>query len=877
MAKSIQSIEPNIADLVNSWLKSYQLGYKLEQEPLNDEIDKALKDYFTKNGGAGANRPDAKLLLQDKNLDYYPILIEYKGYPDKLVKKDSEGNVENRTTKNEPHFKNINEYAVNGAVHYANALLHHTSFTDIIAIGVTGEKDNKGNIIPKIGVYYVAKTNLGVGQEVAQFTDLSFLKKENFDAFVQQIKSLSLSPEEFERIKQQREQEIDASLTKLNNDIYQNEKGLGENDRVYLVAAAIIATLGVAGKVAPLEKSDLKSSPETGNRDGDIVIRKIQAFLKERDLAEDKRDLIIRTLSNTLLTDNINKATNGESQLKRVFTKIVDDLGIYYKIGLTTDFTGKLFNEMYAWLGFSQDKLNDVVLTPSYVATLLVKLARVGKDSYVWDFATGSAGLLVAAMNEMLADAKENIASPDVLRAKEAHIKAKQLLGVELLPSVYILAVLNMIMMGDGSSNILNKDSLTDFDGHYLLGENIKFPADAFVLNPPYSAQGNGMIFVETALNMMQKGYAAIIIQNSAGSGKAKEFNRRILEQHTLVASIKMPVDLFIGKSSVQTNIYVFKVGEKHQKEEIVKFIDFSNDGYSRSGRRNSKKNLKDTHQAKERYAELVKLVRFGKSQLHIFSEKEYYEGTIDPKNGADWNQSAPVDTIPTLSDIKKTVTNYLAWEVSSLLKRQATPDEHLGKIDAHLTQKLQNVKWAEFLIGDLFEIENTLSFNKELLTEGTTYDYVTRTSQNQGILQETGFVNSENINSAGNWSLGLLQMDFFYRDKPWYAGQFVRKITPKIKLDNKKVILFFTVLLNKQKSKLLSVLVRDVDNTFRNSKITLPTKDGAIDFAFMEDFISELEKQPLTALENYLTITGLKDYTLTEDEEETLNSLDKV
>ena len=558
--------------------------------------------------------------------------------------------------------------------------MHHTSFTDIIAIGVTGEKDNKGNIIPKIGVYYVAKANLGVGQEVAQFTDLSFLKKENFDAFVQQVKSLSLSPEEFERIKQQREQEIDASLTKLNNDIYEKEKGLGENDRVYLVAAAIIATLGVAGKVAPLEKSDLKSSPETGNRDGDIVIRKIQAFLRERDLAEDKRELIVRTLSNTLLTDNINKATNGESQLKRVFTKIVDDLGIYYKIGLTTDFTGKLFNEMYAWLGFSQDKLNDVVLTPSYVATLLVKLARVSKDSYVWDFATGSAGLLVAAMNEMLADAKENITSPDALRDKEAHIKAKQLLGVELLPSVYILAVLNMIMMGDGSSNILNKDSLTDFDGHYLLGEKIKFPADTFVLNPPYSAPGNGMIFVETALNMMQKGYAAIIIQNSAGSGKAKEFNQRILEQHTLVASIKMPVDLFIGKSSVQTNIYVFKVGEKHQEEEIVKFIDFSNDGYSRSGRRNSKKNLKDTHQAKERYAELVKLVRFGKSQLHIFSEKEYYEGTIDPKNGADWNKSAPVDTIPTLANFKKTVSDYLAWEVTNLLKKQDTPDEHLGK-----------------------------------------------------------------------------------------------------------------------------------------------------------------------------------------------------
>lgn len=83
--------------------------------------------------------------------------------------------------------------------------------------------------------------------------------------------------------------------------------------------------------------------------------------------------------------------------------------------------------------------MNDVVLTPSYIATLLAKLARVNKDSYVWDFATGSAGLLVAAMNEMLNDAKNNITSPEELNQKEAHIKAEQLLGIELLPSVYIL------------------------------------------------------------------------------------------------------------------------------------------------------------------------------------------------------------------------------------------------------------------------------------------------------------------------------------------------------------------------------------------------------------------------------------------------------
>lgn len=677
----IQSVEPNIADLANGWLKTYKLDYKLEQESLNMEIDQALNDYYSKNGGVGGNRPDVKLLLRDKNLVNYPVLIEYKGYKDKLVKLDADGKVANKTTKNQPDFKSINSYAVNGAVHYANALLHYTSYTEILAIGMTGYKTESGELKYEIGVYYVSKSNFGIGQKVDDFTDLSFLKKANFDRFIKKVKQLNLTQTEIEHLKEQREQEINTSLVKLNNDIYQKEKGLSERDRVYLVAASIIATLGVPGKVAALEKQELKSSTEIGNRDGDIILRKIQAFLNEKKLPPEKRELIVRTLQNTLTTDNINKVENGESQLKRVFTRIVDDLGIYYKIGLSTDFTGKLFNEMYSWLGFSQDKLNDVVLTPSYVATLLARLARVNMDSYVWDFATGSAGLLVAAMNEMLIDAKKKLKSPDALAVKSAEIKANQLLGLEILSEVYMLAILNMILMGDGSSNILNKDSLKEFNGHYGFGKtDEKFPADAFVLNPPYSAPGNGMISVEKALSMMSRGYAAIIIQNSAGSGKAIGYNRKILKHSTLLASIKMPIDLFIGKSSVQTNIYVFRVGEAHQKDDIVKFIDFSVDGYTRTNRKKASCNLRDTDHAKERYAELVDLVRFGKSKLNIFTEKEYYEGKIDPENGADWNQTVPIDTKPTLEDFKKTVSDYLAWEVSNLLKNQSSEDDCLGK-----------------------------------------------------------------------------------------------------------------------------------------------------------------------------------------------------
>ena len=248
-------------------------------------------------------------------------------------------------------------------------------------------------------------------------------------------------------------------------------------------------------------------------------------------------------------------------------------------------------------------------------------------------------------------------------------------------PDIHMLAILNMILMGDGSSNILNKDSLKDFDGNYGFGKtDEKFPATAFVLNPPYSAPGNGMNFVEKAISMMNSGYAAIIIQNSTGSGKAKEYNKRILQRNTLLASIKMPNDIFIGKSNVQTNVYVFRVGEGHQKDDIVKFIDFSNDGYTRTNRKKASNNLQDTDRAKERYQEIVDLVRFGKSKLRIFTEKEYYEGTIDPLNGSDWNQTAPIDTKPTLEDFKKTVSDYLAWEVSCILKREQKEDERLGK-----------------------------------------------------------------------------------------------------------------------------------------------------------------------------------------------------
>ncbi|WP_024950254.1 restriction endonuclease subunit S [Helicobacter pylori] len=171
-------------------------------------------------------------------------------------------------------------------------------------------------------------------------------------------------------------------------------------------------------------------------------------------------------------------------------------------------------------------------------------------------------------------------------------------------------------------------------------------------------------------------------------------------------------------------------------------------------------------------------------------------------------------------------------------------------------------LKGKNFKLGDLFEIEKTLSFNKDALTQGQDYDYITRTSQNQGVLQTTGFVNAENLNPPFTWSLGLLQMDFFYRKKSWYAGQFMRKITPKTEIENNinsRIAHYFTTLLNALKRPLLSVLVRDIDKTFREQKIQLPLKPTAntqtldgIDFHFMHTFINALMKQTIQGVVQY-------------------------
>ena len=670
----MSSIEEQVEDIAKKQLNAIKLKYFTKTESINSEIDDALRKAPSKNGGEGNNYPDIKLLLQTKSKKNIPVMIEVKGSKGALVKFDERGDIENLKKDGTPNYANIKKYAVNGAVHYADAILNYTeSYSEVLAIGINGYADSTKKIVTELEVYYVSKNNFLLPKKLQAYTDLSFLSENNSDNLIEEIENLSLSEEEQEKNTKDFENLIEIRLKDLNQRMH-DDLNIAVGARVQLVAGLIMAALGVENRVSPLQIADLKGDMGGSSNDGQIVINKISDFLSEKNIPLEKKELIINDLKNVFIGSKIYATVNGESKIKTVYRIIKDEIMPIFTSARHLDFTGRLFNVLNEWVAIPDGARNDVVLTPRYVCELMAKLCKVNKDSYVWDYAVGSAGFLISAMKQMIKDAENSIKSPLELQEKILHIKGCQLLGVEIRADIYMLAVLNMILMGDGSTNILHEDSLTQFDGNYEQGnqKGEPFPANIFLLNPPYSAEGKGFVFVEKALSKMVGGRAAILIQENAGSGNGLPFTKNILAKNTLVASIHMS-DIFCGKAGVQTAIYVFDVGVAHNKDNMVKFIDFSNDGYTRQNRKKSGAdvNLKNTDHAIERYEEIADIVLNRKKKTHYFDDC-VIEDTINLE-GKDWtyNQHRKIDTVPTEADFRKTVADYLSWKVSTLMKEE--------------------------------------------------------------------------------------------------------------------------------------------------------------------------------------------------------------
>lgn len=560
-----KSIEEKIEDLCKKQLNS--VNYYTKTDFINEEIENALRKYPSKKGGKGANYPDIKLFIETKELKRIPVMIEVKGTKGDFIKVNSNNEIDNFTKDGSFNFNNISKYAVNGSIHYGNAILNETkSYNEVISIGVNGYEE-QGSLTVEIGAYYISKDNYNIPKKIDDYGDLSFLLNENIDTLLKQIENINLTATEIEQKTKEYENDIEIKLKKLNQTM-QDDLKISVGSRVELITGMIMAGLGVENKVAPLEINDLKGETGSKQNDGYVILNKISSFLDERNLPQEKKNMIVSDLSRVFIYSDLWKPKNGVSKLKSIYAIVKKDIMPVFTSAKHLDFTGKLFNILNTWVDIPDSDKNDVVLTPRYVTDLMAKLAQVNKDSYVWDYAVGSAGFLISSMKLMIKDAEERIKSPKELNEKISKIKYQQLLGIEKRSDIYLLAVLNMILMGDGSSNIIHKDSLTEFDGKYEQGDlnGKEFPANVFLLNPPYSAPGKGLIFVKKALSKMKSGRAVILIQENAGSGNGIPYTKDLLKNNTLVASIHMP-DIFKGKAGVQTTIFVLDIGIPHNKK----------------------------------------------------------------------------------------------------------------------------------------------------------------------------------------------------------------------------------------------------------------------------------------------------------------------
>lgn len=566
---------------------------------------------------------------------------------------------------------------MNGAFNYARAVIDSGKYHEAVVVGVAG--DNEENVTIK--VYYVFGSAPNAYKELSKVTTFDFLENEStFETF---YKDAVLSEEEKHQILIDSQATLQGYAKKLNKLMHNHN--ITAPQRVLYVSGMLLSMQDIidckGNKVDEgLIPDDLKGVQSETKRDGKKVVDQIKAFLDEREINEDKKTLMLASFGeiskdsqrDELITNDKEVAQllpqKENSVTKQIFTFIYENI---FKsidgLGGHIDIMGEMYSEFLKY-ALGDGKEIGIVLTPPYVTKMMAQILGITSESKVMDLATGSAGFLISAMELMIDHANISFGK-GTSRANEeiAKLKKDNLLGIELNAEMYTLATTNMILRGDGSSRIEKGSAFNRPESLFM-----DFKANRVLLNPPFSYEENGLPFIAYGLDKMERGgLGAIIIQDSAGSGKATKTAKAILKKHTLLASIKMPVDLFVPMAGVQTSIYIFKAHEAHDYDQTVKFIDFRNDGFKRA-----KRGISEVDNPIQRYQDVIKIYKAGK-RAEVSKElwdldAIFIEDFITDK-GNDWNfeQHQIIDTKPTLDDFKKTVADYLAWEVEQLLKNK--------------------------------------------------------------------------------------------------------------------------------------------------------------------------------------------------------------
>ncbi|WRB89889.1 restriction endonuclease subunit S [Helicobacter pylori] len=199
------------------------------------------------------------------------------------------------------------------------------------------------------------------------------------------------------------------------------------------------------------------------------------------------------------------------------------------------------------------------------------------------------------------------------------------------------------------------------------------------------------------------------------------------------------------------------------------------------------------------------------------------------------------------------------------------------------LSSQLNAIKWGEFKLGDLFEMERGTRLTKANRIKGTR-PLVTAGYENYGVAEYIS--NHDQKVFKGNTITIDMFANAFYRYSEYSADDNILVLTPKFTMSY-RIGLCVTARINAVLKAKFSYGKQYRQKDFNVTIISLPLKPTAntqtlkdIDFHFMEKFIAELEQCRLAELEQcrlaeleaYLKATGLSNTTLSSDEENALN-----
>lgn len=593
------------------------------------EVDDALKTASkSKTGKVGF--PEYSGVVKD-----FLLVIENKADVSQHTKRNEKDVICNEVTS-------VKNYAVNGALFYGKHLSQNTTYKKIIAFGVSGN-EKRHKITP---IFIDERGGYKILDDVETFT---LFNEKNIDEYYTKNILKEQTPDE------KTTEEILKDAKNLHEDL-RNYGSIQDKDKPLVVSGILLALREMEHKGFSIESL----TGEQTTTDGEKIYEAIEKNLKRANVSPQvKKD---KLLSQFLVIKDTKAINEVNENLKKTPLKHYTEFlyeNIYKNIKYihsSEDYLGRFYGEFMSYSGGDGQNLG-IVLTPKHITELFCDLAELKPTDSVFDSCCGTAGFLIASMHDML----QKTDNPE----QQRQIRKNQLHGLELQPYMFTIATTNMILRGDGKSNLEQEDFLKQNPAQ--LQER---GCTVGMMNPPYSmgSKNNPSLyeinFTEHLLNsIIQDGKAIVIVPQSSMTGKTKEeqaIKENILKHHTLEGVITLNKNTFYG---VGTNpcIAVFTTGVPHYKDKEVKFINFDKDGFEVQKHRG----LVETIEAKDKKQHLLD-VWFNRIEAET---KFCVKTTIEAED--EWLHSFYYfnDEIPTEIDFTKTMGDFLTFEFSMIMQ----------------------------------------------------------------------------------------------------------------------------------------------------------------------------------------------------------------